>query len=294
MKILLLGKFGQVGWELHRTLLPLGEIIAFDYPEIDLGDLKQTRQLIRKNQPHIIINATAYTNVDRAEKERELAFNINAVAPGVLAEEARKINAALIHYSTDFVFDGKKGRPYLEDDSPNPINLYGESKLAGERAVQEVNGLYLIFRTSWVYSLRRDCFVTKIMKWAREHKNMRVVTDQIGSPTWSRVLAETTAQVLARGESNVIEMLAEKKGLYHLAGKGSVSRLEWCQAILENDPEKEEHIVTKLQPALSSDFITIAERPQFSALNCDHFVSSFGLKLPTWETTLTLAMKDGM
>ena len=292
MKILLLGKYGQLGWELHRALLPLGEIIAVDYPEIDLGNVNQTRQLVRVHQPQIIINATAYTDVDQAEKELDLAFAVNATAPGVLAEEAKRLGAALIHYSTDFVFDGEKGTSYLEEDNPNPINIYGESKLAGERAVQAVDGIHLILRTSWVYSLRRECFLTKVLRWAREHETLRIVTDQVGSPTWSRALAETTAQVLAQRGSTVDDWLTEKKGLYHLAGSGSASRIEWCRAILENDHHKEEHVTTQVLPALSSDFQTLAKRPSVSALNCDHFTETFGLNLPDWATTLALAMKE--
>jgi len=292
MKILLLGKYGQVGWELHHSLLPLGEIIAIDYPEIDLENENQTRQLIRNHQPQIIINATAYTNVEQAEKEPDLAFAINATAPGILAEEAKRLGAALVHYSTDFVFDGEKGIPYFEEDTPNPINIYGESKLAGERAVRAVDGAYLILRTSWVYSLRRECFLSKVLRWSREHKSLRMVTDQVGSPTWSRVLAEATVQILPRGGRNAIDWLSERKGLYHLAGNGNASRIEWCRSILENDPHKEEQIVTKILPALSSDFQTLAERPQFSALNCDRFAESFGLNLPDWTTSLALAMKE--
>ena len=290
MRVLLIGNTGQVGWELERTLATLGEVVALDFPQIDLANSALVRSLVRQVQPQVIVNAAAYTDVDQAEKETDLAFAINGTAPGLLAEEARRLKAALIHYSTDFVFDGKKEALYQEKDPPNPINQYGKSKLAGERAVQAEDGSYLILRTSWVYSLRKDCFVTKVLRWARETKTLRMVTDQIGSPTWSRLLAEATAQVLAQGRNSVVDWIGEKKGLYHLAGTGSASRFEWCQAILENDPRREEQIVEEILPAVSADFQTPAERPQLSALNCDLFAESFGLSLPDWKTTQILAL----
>ena len=162
---------GQLGWELHRCLQPLGEVQALDYPEIDLARPDGLREIIRTSAPEVIVNATAYTAVDKAESERELAFAVNAVAPAVLAEEAKRIRAALIHYSTDYVFDGKKGEPYVETDMPNPLNVYGASKLAGEQAIQSVDGAYLILRTAWVYSTRRDSFVSKVLQWARQNEN---------------------------------------------------------------------------------------------------------------------------
>ncbi|MDY6873992.1 MAG: dTDP-4-dehydrorhamnose reductase, partial [Chloroflexota bacterium] len=203
-KILLLGNTGQVGWELHRSLLTLGELVALDYPEIDMADPDNIRKTVRAVKPGLIINATAYTDVDKAESEPELAMAINGTGPGILAEEAKRLDAALIHYSTDYVFDGAKGAPYTEEDEPNPINVYGETKLAGERTVQAVDGAYLIFRTSWVYSLRRPCFVTKVLKWAREQETLRIVDDQISSPTWARTLAEATAQVIAKGRGEPV------------------------------------------------------------------------------------------
>ena len=198
MKIALLGKNGQLGWELQRTLAPLGEVIALDCPEIDLVQTEQACQTIRGLQPEVIVNATAYTAVDRAESEANLAMTINGFAPGKLAQTAVELGAALIHFSTDYVFDGQKGSPYLESDPPNPLSVYGNSKLAGEQAVIDVDGVYLILRTSWVYSLRRDSFVTKVLGWARQNRTLRVVTDQVSNPTWARMLAETTALLLAR------------------------------------------------------------------------------------------------
>ena len=293
MKILLIGKKGQVGWELHRTLLPLGEVVAVDYPEIDLTDVNQTRQLVRSIQPQLIVNAAAYTNVDQAETEKEIAFAINGVAPGVLAEEAKKIGSIFVHYSTDYVFDGQKGKAYLEEDQPNPINFYGESKLAGELAVQEVNGMHLILRTSWVYSLRRPCFVTKVLQWAREKKTLRIVEDQIANPTWCRTLAEITSQILGKENRTLVDWLDQKKGIYHVAGKGSTTRYEWVKIILEEDPQCNQHKVERILPAKTSEFHTPAARPAFSALNCDKVEEVFKIRIPPWEEQLSLALDRG-
>lgn len=290
MKILLLGKNGQLGWELNRSLQPLGEMIALDYPEVNLADAKSIRETVKQVQPNVIYNATAYTAVDKAESEPELAEAINGAGPGILAEEARKINAVLIHYSTDYVFDGIKGSPYTETDAPNPINVYGATKLHGEQTIQQAGGIYLIFRTSWVYSLRQGGFVMKALEWAHTQKTLRIVADQIGSPTWARILAETTALLLARAGDNFLSSLAEHKGLYHLAGDGYASRLEWTKAILKLDRKRDEQIVEKILPALTSDFPTAAQRPLFSALDCSKFEQTFNLRLPPWQTALELAL----
>jgi dTDP-4-dehydrorhamnose reductase len=289
MKILLLGKFGQLGWELRRAIAPLGSVTALDYPEIDLVQADKMREMVRAYHPEVIINATAYTAVDKAESEAEIALAINARAPGVMAEEALRLGALLIHYSTDYVFDGEKGSPYLESDPPNPLGVYGQSKLEGERAIQAVGGNALILRTSWVYSLRRDSFVTKVLQWSRQQPALRLVTDQVSNPTWARMLAEITALLLAKGG---VEYLSERRGLYHLAGSGYASRLEWAQAILKLDDKPGEQMAGEIIPALTADFPTPAQRPLFSALNCDLFTRTFGLSLPPWKETLALAMEN--
>jgi dTDP-4-dehydrorhamnose reductase len=240
--------------------------------------------------PQVIVNAAAYTNVDKAESEAELARQINSVSPGVLAEEARRLGAAFIHYSTDYVFDGCKGAPYTESDVPHPLNVYGQTKLEGEQAVQAAGGAYLILRTSWVYSLRQGGFVTKVLQWAREQETLRVVDDQISSPTWARMLAEATALIIAQGRDDPVGYLTEKAGLYHLAGSGACSRYEWAQAILELDPKKSEQKVQQLLPAKSSAFPTPAERPLVSVLECGKFEKTFGLRLPEWREALKLAI----
>ena len=286
MKILLLGNTGQLGWELQRCLPPLGDVHGLDYPQIDLANPETLREVIRAYKPDTIVNSTAYTAVDVAESKSDLAHAINAKASAVMAEEAKALNATLIHYSTDYVFDGAKGSTYIETDATNPLNVYGASKLAGEQAIQSVASSYLIFRTAWVYSLRRDSFVTKTLQWARQNETLRLVDDQISNPTWARMLAEITAQVLARGG----DYIRERAGLYHLAGDGFASRLEWARLVLELDPNRHEQRVKEILPAPTSDFPTPATRPLFSALNCDRFTSTFGLRLPSWESTLRMAM----
>ena len=290
LRILLIGRSGQLGWELQRCLAPLGEVVTFDYPEIDLAKPASLPALVRGVNPQVIVNAAAYTNVDKAESEAELARQINAISPGVLAEEARRLGAAFIHYSTDYVFDGCKGAPYTESDALHPLNVYGQTKLEGEQAVQAAGGAYLILRTSWVYSLRQGGFVTKVLQWAREQETLRIVDDQISSPTWARMLAEATALIIAQGQNDPVGYLTEKAGLYHLAGSGACSRYEWAQAILELDPKKSEQKVRQLLPAKSSEFPTPAERPLVSVLECGKFEQVFGLRLPEWRGALKLAI----
>jgi dTDP-4-dehydrorhamnose reductase len=291
MRIILIGNKGQLGWELERTLAPMGELLALDYPAIDLVNFSPLQPMIKDYHPDLIINAAAYTAVDRAESEPELAYTINSTAPSLLAEEAQRLGSAFIHYSTDYVFDGRKGSPYLENDVPNPLSVYGHTKLSGEQAVQQIGASYLILRTSWVYSLRRDSFVSKVLHWARGKPPLRVVTDQVSGPTWARMLAEITAQLVARGGDNVYGYCSEHRGLYHLAGAGHCSRFEWGQRILQLDPNKSEQTVGELLPAQTSDFPTAADRPLFSALNCELFQNTFHLQLPQWQDALRLAME---
>ena len=287
MKILLLGNTGQLGWELERTLQPLGEVLALDYPAINMADEGSVCKAVQTYRPEMIVNATAYTAVDKAESEPELAEAINGTGPGILAEEARKLNAFLIHYSTDYVFDGKKGTPYTELDPPSPLNVYGSSKLLGEQAIQEVDGNYLIFRTSWVYSLRTGGFVNKVLEWAREKETLRIVDDQIANPTSARKLAEVTTDFLRQGQAYV----RARSGLYHLAGKGFASRYDWVKQILALDPNRKEQKIKEILPAKSADFPSPAERPTFSALNCDLVEEVFGITLSNWEDDLKSAIE---
>lgn len=286
MKILLLGKNGQLGWELRRCLPLLGEVTALDYPEIDLAAPDAIRGLVREVAPEVLVNAAAYTAVDQAENQWDLAYAINGAAPGVLAEEARRLDALLIHYSTDYVFNGAKGQPYCESDAPDPLNAYGRSKLRGEQAVQDAGGAYIVLRTAWLYSLRGDSFVNKVLQWARQGETLRVVQDQVSNPTWARMLAEATALLLAQGSRPI----REHAGLYHLAGSGYASRLDWAREILTLDPRAGEQSVKQVMPALTGDFPTPARRPLFSALDCSLFEQTFGISLPPWQAALRLAM----
>ncbi len=286
MKILLFGAMGQLGTELQDTMSSLGEIAAYDIHNLNLehtGDLKETIRLYR---PDVIVNASAYTAVDQAETEKEKAFHVNGEIPGLLAEEAAKLHAILIHYSTDYVFDGSKASPYVETDTPHPLGAYGSSKLAGEEAVRAGKADYLILRTSWVYSRNRSSFVTKVLEWARRQDVMSVVDDQVSNPTWARRLAIITAQLIGLEP----DFLRERRGLYHVAGNGYASRLEWARKILDLDPNKNEQKVREILPARTSDFPTPAQRPLFSALDCSLFQSTFDMPLPSWEEDLQLAM----
>ena len=291
LKILLLGNTGQLGWELERCLASLGVVTTVDYPAINLAEPYSILTTLRQLSPQVIINATAYTAVDRAETEPALAHSINTQAPGLLAEEAQRSGAALIHFSTDYVFDGRKGSPYTEDDLPNPLGVYGQSKLEGEKAVLQASQAALVLRTSWVYSLRRDSFVTKVLSWSRQQPALRLVSDQISGPTWARQLAEITALLLAKAGQNPVGWLRERTGLYHLAGSGYCSRLEWGQAILRLDPHPAEQVTQVILPGLTAEFPTPAQRPLFSALDCSRFTQTFGLRLPDWEDALRLAME---
>ena len=289
-KILLLGNTGQLGWELNRTLLTLGEVIALDYPQIDMANPDDICTVVNNNKPILILNATAYTNVDKAEIEPELAMAINGTGPGILAEESRKLGSALIHYSTDYVFDGTKGDLYVEEDLPHPLNKYGESKLAGEKAIQDIGGSYLIFRTSWVYSMRRPCFISKVLQWAQEYETLQIVDDQISTPTWSRTLAEATSQIIAQGKNDPLGYLMANRGLYHLADSGYCSRYEWAKVIIENAPNKERLKVKEILKAKSDDFPTPAKRPLKSAMSCGKFEKTFDISMPIWEDAIQMAL----
>ena len=292
MKLLLFGKTGQLGWELQRTLAPLGELYALGPDELDLTNLTSLRNLIHSLQPQIIINASAYTAVDKAEEQSDLSMALNAEAPAVMAQAADELKASFIHYSTDYVFDGTKNSAYTEDDETNPLNMYGQSKLIGEQAISQVGGAYVTLRTSWVYSLRGNGFVSKVLFWARNQETLRIVTDQVGSPTWARMLAETTTVMIAQSSPDTYKYFSERSGIYHLGGAGGVSRFDFTRAILDLDSRSEEHRIKRLDPALTLDFPTLAKRPLFTVLNCSRFERVFGLNLPSWMMALQLAMAE--
>lgn len=285
MKILLTGCAGQLGRELKRSLACLGDVIACDRSQLDLARADPLRAALRSIAPAVIINAAAYTAVDKAEAEPGLADTINSLAPGILAEEARRLDALLIHYSTDYVFDGSKATAYTEGDAPAPLSAYGRSKLGGERAIAAAGGRHLIFRTSWVYGLHGANFMKTMLRLARERNELRVVGDQVGAPTWSRHLADATSHVLARKDI--------PDGLYHLAAAGETSWHGYAEAIfgealraglLENIP-----VVNRIA---SADFPLPAARPANSRLDCSRFRRDFGLALPDWRTGLIDCLAD--
>ncbi|HET6845494.1 MAG TPA: dTDP-4-dehydrorhamnose reductase [Anaerolineales bacterium] len=288
MNILLFGKNGQLGWELRRTLAPLGPITALDYEDLDLMNGDALRLKISEAAPDLIVNASAYTDVDGAEKQPERAIGINGTAPMIMAQQAKALGALLVHYSTDYVFDGSKKTPHTEDDPTQPLNVYGQSKLAGENAVREAGGGYLILRTAWLYSMRGSNFVTKVLQWSRRHEKLHIVDDQVSNPTWARILAQLTAHVLMHGP----EYVRERAGLYHLAGDGSASRFDWAKEILKYDPRPEEQKTTEVVRASTSDIPSPAIRPLYSALNCDRFAQVFGVRAPAWDHELRLALAE--
>ncbi len=292
MRIVLFGKNGQLGREFQRILPAWGEVIPLGRDQLDLSDPGALEDVLSDRKPRLIINASAYTNVDRAEKEADAAMQINAVAPGTMAEMARKLNSVFVHYSTDYVFDGGKGSPYLETDAVNPLNLYGKSKLAGEENIKQAGEAYLILRTSWVYSLRGESFVNKVLGWARNHAKLKIVSDQIGSPTWARALAEVTRDALIQYNDGLFEKIRERRGIYHLAGRGYTSRYEWAKQILALDPNPTGQLVQTIEPVSSMEFPAPAARPLFSALDCARFEETFGAQMPEWSDALKLAMAE--
>jgi dTDP-4-dehydrorhamnose reductase len=235
-----------------------GEVVALGREELDVSDHHAVQKTLIELQPNIIINASAYTEVDVAETQIELAEKINTISPGIMAEVARKTHAVLIHYSTDYVFDGRASQPYTEQDATNPLNVYGKSKLLGEEHIKQVGEAYLIFRTSWVYSLRGNSFVNKVLGWSRKNKVLKIVSDQVGCPTWAKMLAEMTCQTIAHNPVDLLNIMRERRGIYNLAGDGYTSRFEWAKQILANDPKRTEQLVQTIEPVLSEEFPTPA------------------------------------
>ena len=292
MRVVLFGKNGQVGWELEKLLTDLGDVSAFGRQELDVSNLNQVQKTLLELKPDLIINASAYTEVDRAEKEPDKTMSVNAEAPGIMAEMARKLNAVFIHYSTDYVFDGNQKEPYTEDDSTNPLNLYGKSKLAGEKNIEQAGGAFITLRTSWVYSMRGSTFVNKLLAWARNNETLRVVDDQISNPTWARALAEATHSVISANRGNLQDVIKERSGLYHLAGGGYTSRYEWAKQILANASNRTDLLAHTIEPVSSEEFPLPAARPAFSALDCSKFEKTFNIHLPAWQESLKTAMTE--
>jgi dTDP-4-dehydrorhamnose reductase len=287
MKILLTGINGQIGWELRRTLAPFGQVLAADRSMLDLACSDSIRRIIRGVQPDLIVNPAAYTAVDKAESEPELAMAINGVAPGIMAEEARRLGIPLVHFSTDYVFDGDKPEPYLEEDAPNPQNVYGATKLSGERAVAATGAQHLILRTGWVYGLRGRNFLLTMQRLARERAEVGVVYDQFGAPTWSRLIAEATALAVARWLDQ--PDMKTKSGVYHLSCGGHTSWHGFTAAILSH-MYQEGGNWAKLKAIPGEAYPAQARRPANSVLSNAKLQSVFGLQLPDWADALALCL----
>jgi dTDP-4-dehydrorhamnose reductase len=291
VRLLLTGANGQVGWELQRALTPFGEVIGLDRSRLDLARPDALRETVRGIAPQVIVNAAAYTAVDRAESEPEVARAINTIAPGVLAEEAQRLDAILVHYSTDYVFDGAKPEPYTESDPPNPLNVYGRTKLEGERAIGGSGCRHLTLRTSWVYGARGHNFLLTMLRLAGERRHLRIVDDQIGAPTWSREIAQATAALLARRDL----ALPGADGLYHLTAAGATSWHGFAQAIFASPEMKRLGIMPPTLEAIpSSAYPTPARRPANSRLDCSRLFSRAGIWLAAWDAALARCLAEAV
>ena len=303
VRLLVTGANGQVGWNLERTLAPLGEVIALTRDQLDLADLDAVAQTVRDTGARIVINAAAYTAVDKAENEPDLAHTINALAPARMAAELSKTGGTLIHYSTDYVFDGTKKGEYAEDDPTNPLSVYGRTKLEGEQAICGGKCAHVILRTSWVYDVRGKNFLRTVLRLASERDELRMVGDQIGAPTWARTIAEATTAIAVQilRKSNQVEL----RGVFHLTSSGETSWAGFAQAILEDyedlldwpaetgefGGELKAKRVVKITTA---DYPTPARRPQNSVLSNAKIQSAFGINMPEWRGQLRLAMQDAI
>ncbi|MDQ0121506.1 dTDP-4-dehydrorhamnose reductase [Pseudomonas lini] len=288
MRILISGQHGQVSRELQRRLRGIAELIVPGRDRLDLALPDQIRQQVQQVRPDLIINAAAYTSVDLAESEPQTAFAVNAVAPGIFAEQALILGIPLIHYSTDYVFDGMKTGAYHESDTPNPLGIYGQSKLAGERAIIDVQGQHLILRTSWVYSIHGRNFLLTMQRLLQEKPEVRVVADQIGAPTWAGTIANSTLSLIERWQAGDVAAW----GTYHLTARGQTSWFGFAQAIGEALRQQGKPCA-KLLPILSSDYPTSATRPLNSCLDCSRLQLDWGVRQPDWQTALRECLAKG-
>ena len=290
MKILLFGKGGQVGWELQRSLSPLGDLIALDFDSVQYGgdftNLAALADTVRRVKPDVIVNASAHTAVDKAESEPELVRTLNALAPGVLAREAQSIGAWMVHYSTDYVFDGSGSTPWLESDAPAPLSVYGRTKLEGERLIQSSGCNHLIFRTSWVYGARGGNFAKTMLRLAQEREVLRVINDQIGAPTGAELLADVTAHAVRQATAASDLEAATLSGTYHVVAKGQTSWFEYANevlALVNNTNLATKLVVKSVEPVPTTAFPTPAQRPLNSRLNTVKLETTFNLVLPHWQ-----------
>ena len=299
--ILLTGKNGQIGAELLRSLPQMGEVVAFDREHLDLSKPDDISRAIREIRPQIIVNAAAYTAVDQAETDGMMAQAVNGEAPGVMAEEAKKIGAALVHYSTDYIFDGSKKTPYDESDVANPINVYGKTKFAGEQAIRRSGVPHLIFRTAWVYATRGRNFLLTILHLATKREELRIVSDQVGAPTCASDVAAATSKILAGicENGNVAFILPEASGTYHMSAAGQTTWYDFAKTILEKAGATSHDLVwldaatrgrpliaRRIIPISTGEFRSPTRRPAYSVLSNSRLIQTFGVALPDWSTQL--------
>jgi dTDP-4-dehydrorhamnose reductase len=296
LNIVVVGRSGQISWELQHLLTGLGQLTVVGRPETDLASPAPLCQSIRQSNPDVIVNAAAYTAVDQAEAEPDLATAINAEAPRLMAEEAKRLKALFIHYSTDYVYDGTKASAYSELDTARPLNMYGTSKLAGDRAIESVGGSYLIFRTSWIYGPRGKNFLLTIMKLAAERDELRVVNDQIGAPTSSRDVAQATKLVISKltAAGQRLDSLGDRRGIYNMTTQGSVSWCGFATAILEEMCRRvmNQGPLARIVPISTAERLTAAVRPKNSCLANEKILQTFGVALPDWNTSLVAVMEE--
>jgi dTDP-4-dehydrorhamnose reductase len=286
---------GQLGWELCRALSAIGDVTAVDHSALDLSESGQIRALVRACRPSLIVNAAAYTAVDRAETEVAMAMQVNGAAPGVLAEEAGRVGGALVHYSTDYVFDGCKNSPYVEDDEPRPVSVYGKSKLAGEQAIQATDTPNLILRTSWVYGARGSNFLLTMLRLAKQREELRIVGDQVGAPTWCRAIAEATVRILSR--TGVAGNLRETSGIYHMSAAGRTSWHGFASAIVDGASRHPGGclrgcIPPRIVSIATADYPVAARRPALSLLDNKKLADTFGVRLADWADSLNVCMDE--
>jgi dTDP-4-dehydrorhamnose reductase len=287
MKILITGKNGQLGFELQRALAPLGEVVAVGHVDCDLADPEAIRALVRRVMPDVIVNSGAYTAVDKAEVDQQMAFAVNAQAPSVFGEEAARLGAFVIHYSTDYVFDGTKEGSYSESDLPDPQNVYGSTKLAGERALIEANPCHLILRTSWVVGAHGGNFAKTMLRLAAERERLTVIADQFGAPTSAALLADLTAQLVRQYKREGADEFPY--GTYHVAGTGETSWYDYARFVI-GEAQAAGKILKAgpdaVEPLTTADYPTPAKRPANSRLDTSHFQNTFGLRLPPWQQSI--------
>lgn len=291
-RILVTGASGQVGWELARSLGPLGRVICLDLPDLDFTRPESIRAALRATNPSVVVNPAAYTAVDQAENEPDLAFAINGCAPAVLAEECLRLGALLVHYSTDYVFDGTKAGAYAENDATNPLSVYGQSKLQGEIALRDSGCQHLLLRTSWVYGARGKNFLLAMLKLGRERERLSIVDDQIGAPTWARTLAEVTAQMIGRWQHATPTERATLQGTYHTTAAGSTSWCGFAKAIFERAESIGLGRPPVVEPIPASAYPTPARRPMNSVLDNANLGRAFGMALPPWDECLALCLEE--